>query len=415
MRKKLTITTIFLFFLSLYLLTMGGHPYSTDGMVIYKLTKSIIENQSISIDVAGSIIGENGRFYSKYGIGQSLLAMPLFILGKLVAGFFPPAFEFPITVCVMFSYNSVVSALLCVFIYLLCIKMGYSEKISTITTLLTGLTTMIFPYARYFYTHPSTTLCFILTIYFLYNYKISGNINNVLIAGIFQGLAVLIKPVSIIIIPAFIGYILAIKKNNREWIVFLSPVLLTICFVFCYNFFRFGNILEFGYGEHGFTFSNFLLKGLFGLTLSTGRGIFVYNPFLIMSVISFHWFIKRHEYEGYLFLSIILIYVLFYAKWIYWHGGESWGPRYLIPIIPLMSIPIAQGLKSVLSARNKKLVLIILAVFITLSFGVQIMRRLRNIGNTRGMIEDIQTLRASEQCLEQESIIFEELPDEEDS
>ena len=42
-------------------------------------------------------------------------------------------------------------------------------------------------------------------------------------------------------------------------------------------------------------------------------------------------------------------------------------------------------------------------------------RRLRNIGNTRGMIEDIQTLRASEQCLEQESIIFEELPDEEDS
>jgi len=27
------------------------------------------------------------------------------------------------------------------------------------------------------------------------------------------------------------------------------------------------------------------------------------------------------------------------------------------------------------------------------------------------MIEDIQTLRASEQCLEQESIIFEELPD----
>ena len=43
------------------------------------------------------------------------------------------------------------------------------------------------------------------------------------------------------------------------------------------------------------------------------------------------------------------------------------------------------------------------------------MRRLRNIGNTRGMIEDIQTLRASEQCLEQESIISKELPNEKDS
>jgi len=37
------------------------------------------------------------------------------------------------------------------------------------------------------------------------------------------------------------------------------------------------------------------------------------------------------------------------------------------------------------------------------------------MGNTRGIIEDIQTLRASEQCLEQESIISEELPDEKDS
>ena len=46
------------------------------------------------------------------------------------------------------------------------------------------------------------------------------------------------------------------------------------------------------------------------------------------------------------------------------------------------------------------------------------MRRLRNIGNTRGMIEDIQTLRASPESfrdLEQESIISEELPNEKDS
>ena len=47
--------------------------------------------------------------------------------------------------------------------------------------------------------------------------------------------------------------------------------------------------------------------------------------------------------------------------------------------------------------------------------GNEVVRRLRNIGNTRGMIEDIQTLRASEQCLEQESIISEELPNEKDS
>ena len=43
------------------------------------------------------------------------------------------------------------------------------------------------------------------------------------------------------------------------------------------------------------------------------------------------------------------------------------------------------------------------------------MRRLRNIGNTRGMIEDIKALLASEQCLEQESIILEELPNEKNS
>jgi hypothetical protein len=46
------------------------------------------------------------------------------------------------------------------------------------------------------------------------------------------------------------------------------------------------------------------------------------------------------------FLLIILSYLLFLSKNIYWHGDWAWGPRYLLVVTPLFIIPIGELLVS---------------------------------------------------------------------
>ena len=43
---------------------------------------------------------------------------------------------------------------------------------------------------------------------------------------------------------------------------------------------------------------------------------------------------------------MIVFYLLFYSKNLYWHGDWTWGPRYLLAITPMLVIPSAELLDS---------------------------------------------------------------------
>ncbi len=52
-------------------------------------------------------------------------------------------------------------------------------------------------------------------------------------------------------------------------------------------------------------------------------------------------FFRRHRLEAILLVLVSLFYLLIYAKWFMWHGGFAWGPRFLVPILPLLAIMMA--------------------------------------------------------------------------
>ena len=79
--------------LALYLLTAGGSLTSTDAVVTFDLTSSIVERHSIAL--SGNVLGldanrgVDGRFYSQYGIGQSLYNIPFYVAGKVATRIAP--------------------------------------------------------------------------------------------------------------------------------------------------------------------------------------------------------------------------------------------------------------------------------------------------------------------------------------
>jgi hypothetical protein len=85
-----------------------------------------------------------------------------------------------------------------------------------------------------------------------------------------------------------------------------------------------------------------LKEGLYGLLFSTWRGLFYYSPILLFSLPGFfYWFKDRNDrtLPAALLLSFIAI-LLFYSATPAWRGGNSYGPRYLVSVMPFIVLPM---------------------------------------------------------------------------
>ncbi|MDI6801267.1 MAG: hypothetical protein QMD01_04325 [Thermodesulfovibrionales bacterium] len=112
------------------------------------------------------------------------------------------------------------------------------------------------------------------------------------------------------------------------------------------------------------------LTGLKGFVISPGKGFFYYSPIAIFFFFSLKSFIKKHVSVALCFVWIIISYLLFFSRYIYWHGDLAWGPRYLLVITPFLIIPVVQLFDPNIWNRKKLLKATIYFIFI-ISFAIQ--------------------------------------------
>ena len=105
-----------------------------------------------------------------------------------------------------------------------------------------------------------------------------------------------------------------------------------------HNWLRFGSFSSTGYTEVAWTTP--LLLGLYGLLFSPGKGALVYAPLLILSLGAWLVFARQRRAEAWLIAGLWLSYLFFYAPYNFWTGGFNWGPRFLLPVLPLGFLPV---------------------------------------------------------------------------
>ena len=79
------------------------------------------------------------------------------------------------------------------------------------------------------------------------------------------------------------------------------------------------------------------LDALIGITVSPVRGLFFISPFLLFAFFGFGRMAKRDVVAV---AGITAIFFAVIAGFNGWHGGWAFGPRYLLPVVPLMAIPM---------------------------------------------------------------------------
>src|SRR6476620_253693 len=92
---RLRALALFLCFAGFYILTTSGHFYAVDEETLYVLTESLGERHTFEVPrgawglVLSPVSPEPGPAYSIFPPGQPIAALPLFMLGRLVAPAFP--------------------------------------------------------------------------------------------------------------------------------------------------------------------------------------------------------------------------------------------------------------------------------------------------------------------------------------
>ena len=333
---------IFIFFLTAFLSVSSGIIASSDGGTIFKVTEAIVERGEISVSGEHLQIGAGGRSVSHYGIALSVVAIPLYVAGKLVSSFIPEQLRTLSLKGIVSLTNAIVSALACLFLFLTAQKLDYSARVSLQLTASLAFSTFFAVYAtKSFLTQPLETLCLAGTLYCLIAHSRVSDRRMLLYAGCFSGGGVLTKWAFVINLPILVAYLLAIPDNTRRarnLSIFLAPVGVSLALALWYNYARFGSILE--TGTRVSEFSTPLFVGLYGLLFSSGKSLFLYAPIALLGLASMKAFSNSHKRETWLMLGLFTGNLLLIAKISYWGGEGSWGPRYLTLILPCLVLPI---------------------------------------------------------------------------
>ncbi len=338
MKKTSAISTeywLFLFFFALYILSMGGHGYGGVGTTTYDVTRQILLNRTVAIQkVPWGKFGADGKFYAQYGIGHSLYNIPFYLVGHVATKLIPSlsAQYDRITMFTTLLGQPFISALTCVVLFRFCLKIGYSRRVALICVLLYGLGTQAWMYAQLDFSEPLLTCGLLATAYFLYERKPS----RLLLAGIVFGLTFTVKVTAAIVLPVFVAYLLCAqhwKKRLKSAALFVLPfAVIGGGVVGWYDFARFGNLLNTGYGNE-FTshFPSILYnfeQNLWGLEGS----IFLYSPVILLAIPAFAPFYRRNRaFAVWIALGVIVTFFLFYP---FTTNELYYGPRYLTPTLP---------------------------------------------------------------------------------
>jgi hypothetical protein len=352
---------LFLFFAAFYYFTNAGWFKGGDEAYMIRVAKQMAAKGQVgfskgelpddpeTIDFLAR--GPDGRYYTKWGLGQSLVELPFLWIHQVFRE--PPL---PSRVDQERAYAvsefmtlilcpSILSALGCVLIYLFALRLKNSKRISILLSLLYGVATMIWPYSKSLMSEATLNVAILSGVYGASSYVVKPSKARLAAAGACLGFALITKITSLLIAVTVVFYLLATCRRRttlRDIVLFFgTPFLAFAGIQLWHNFIRYGEIWRFGYdaGWGALGFCTPLYVGLWGLFLSPGKSFFLYSPLAFLALLSVNKFFRRNKAEALLFLSIVIVYTLLHARWCLWAGDWAWGPRFLLVIIPFLILP----------------------------------------------------------------------------
>ena len=384
-QRRLPFVWLLVFLLAVLLLQAGGRLAPLDEETVYRMAVHLVEDGQVTLtydqyrdipqtypgflpqtqprtaDAIWSGAGVDGQRYPLYSHAQALLEIPLYLIGRIVGGAPNNLAAVALTRFTTSLFDPIVVALTGWLLAVFGSAWGFSKRLSIGLGMTYALGTIALAYTHTNFSDPLLALLYVLAAYSAFRIDNDRPRRWLLLAGLALGFAVYLRERAVIVIPLFLGYILLTRRARtwRDWAVLLIPIGLGGALVALWNIVRFGSPISSGYAnlvpDTGFDVP--LLLGLFGLLISPGKGVLLYNPIAWLGLIGLLPLFRRRRAEALLFMSIGIVTIGFYARYNFWTGGWNWGARYMLVLLPFLLLAAGEWV-TVSPTRLRKSLLI---------------------------------------------------------
>ena len=374
------------------LLCLEGHINTPDGQVMFNVNRAILERGSVAIaPLPGYNFGwqavqtDNGQLlYSKFGLGNSLAALPFMALGQVLLplarnsekGLFadyqrrlgalnaarapavpytrklwydPSAGNYREALLAYFATwaNPLIVAGIGTLLFLLGMQLGFGPGPALLLALASNFATPLWHYAGEYFAEPLSALAPLVFLWAVRESRRAAppRTELALLGGLGLGLGLLARTANALLLPWAALYALWLARGldwraALRWLAGLGfGGLVPLLAIAAYNYARFHSVLETGYGGEAGKFTNPFWGGLYGLTLSPGRGLLWHHPLILLGLGGAWLAWRRWRAETVFIFGTAATYLAAYSKWYNWEGGWCWGPRFLVAVLPLLLLP----------------------------------------------------------------------------
>jgi hypothetical protein len=345
---------------------------------MYEVAENLTNNKTSAIQTEWppmSHRGPDGRIYSQYAAAPSLVSMPGVWVRNALTHKTDKDRHFWLVITSHVA-SACFGALTCVLFFGLCRRLGASPWAATAGTLTLAFATMVIVYARSPFSEILQTAAVLGFASALIATVDTPSRKQALYLGAWAGLVLNAKAVlALALVGGGVHLLLALRADRAALLRVLGWSLLAalpgLALFLYYNYVRWGDPLDTGYGATLSLLDEHPFNGLYGLLLSPGKSLFLYSPPLVLGVFASVRFAREHRGPARALACVGLPPLLFYACMLSWSGDWCWGPRYLTYLVPLLLVPaVISGWPSYVRSRAAAGAA---AVLVVAGLGVQVL------------------------------------------
>ena len=357
--------------LILYLANGRSIP-ADDTLAARYLPLSILREGNFDLDEFPFLHGHafiesaGGHYVSPYPVGAALLALPVYLpaaLGNVDA-------QSPLIGELEKLSAAMAVALSAVVLYFALCRLTSRRNALVITVVYAFGTSSLSTTSQALWQHGASQLALTVALYGL----VRGRDDRWgALAGFALSFAVISRPTDVLLAVPLGLYVLAHRR--RQVVGFALATLVPILFQLWYNAACFGNpfrlqffptlsaaVRQFSRGRG--LWSTPFLDGFAGILLSPGRGLFIYTPIFLLSLIGMGLAWKRGGDLLLRYASVgVVLTIMLYSKWFSWWGGYTYGPRMLADLAPVLAMSLYPVMALIPNSRALKAAFVGLALW----------------------------------------------------
>jgi hypothetical protein len=355
---------LFALALTVYVFTAGGSLTTTDAVVMFDVTEGLVTRRTVAL--SGNLLGmdaqrgADGRYYSPFGIGQSMYNIPFYLAGRALGDVSPVQIgkRNTLSKAAVALGQTLVAALVVWLTFRFAVAVTGNVAAATMAALTLAFASVLWPYAKFGFNQPlacATLLAAVTDAYVGVRDRAAGRLR---LAGVWLSASLLTRH-EMMIAAAPIAWWLAVSpagswpERVKRIAAFGVPLAAGIAIWLAFNAWRFGNPIDTGLLRDPVpAMGSSLAQGLPGLLFSPAASIFLYSPVAAAGLAGLAALHRRDRTLAGLLALIVLAFTIFYASLGNWIGGRSYGSRYLVVVLPFLAVAWAVWLARVPAARR---------------------------------------------------------------